>query len=250
MLDLTSQRKEARYGMPAADHILFNRYYVTGYSFYFRQPKWVLEIVNPPTINGDPLGVERSDNFRPDYRVPEMFRADLVDFKGSGYDRGHLVPSANQRGLETQNSETFLLSNMSPQAGDLNRFAWRELEQQVRELNAHPDVLETYVVSGPLFDFGKPIEIIGENDKNQVSIPVPHRYFKSILCEDNKGKLRMWSFILPNLKAEKPLEEYLVPTTKVEQYAGINLWDKLVGESMMKEKNRTRKFWCKETKMV
>ena len=100
MLDIPSPRKETRYGMPAADQILFNRYYITGYSYYFRQPKWVMEIVDPPTINGDPEGVERSDNFRPDFRVPHLFRADLVDFKGSGYDRGHLVPSADQRGLE------------------------------------------------------------------------------------------------------------------------------------------------------
>ena len=107
MLDLTSQRKETRYGMPEADHILFNRHYITGYSYYFRQPKWVLEIVDPPTIDGDPEGVERSDNFRPDYRVPQMFRADLVDFKGSGYDRGHLVPSANQRGWKPRTVKRF-----------------------------------------------------------------------------------------------------------------------------------------------
>ena len=44
--------------------------------------------------------VERADNFRPDYRVPEKFRADLVDYEGSGYDRGHLISSADQRGIE------------------------------------------------------------------------------------------------------------------------------------------------------
>lgn len=90
MLDLPSLRRETRYGMPAADQILFNRHYVLGYSYYFRQAKWALEIIDP-----DKSDVERADNFRPDYRIPQMFRADLVEYRGSGYDRGHLVASAN-----------------------------------------------------------------------------------------------------------------------------------------------------------
>ena len=104
MFDLPSLRSETRYGMPAADQILFNRFYVLGYSYHFRQGKWALEIVDP-----DKTDVVRADNFRPDYRIPEMFRANLADYAGSGYDRGHLVASANQRELDTQNSETFLL---------------------------------------------------------------------------------------------------------------------------------------------
>jgi len=243
MIDLPSLRKETRYGMPAADQILFNRYYVTGYSYYFRQPKWVLEIVNPPTIDGVPEGVERSDNFRPDFRIPQIFRADLVDFKSSGFDRGHMVPSANQRGLEIQNSETFLLSNMSPQEGALNRYAWRRLEKEIRKLNAKDDILETYVVTGPMFNFDEPVRTIGTGDSNDVSIPVPHRYFKSVLTEDDNGHLDMWSFILPNQRVDEPLENFLVTTAKVEQYAGIKLWDRLVGREIELKKNTIEPMW-------
>jgi len=106
---------------------MFNRHYVLGYSYYFRQAKWVLEIIDP-----DNPGLERSDSFRPDYRIPEMLRADLADFSGSGYDRGHLVASANQRETELQNSETILLSNMSPQKAQFNRNIWRKLETEIR----------------------------------------------------------------------------------------------------------------------
>ena len=243
MIDLPSLRKETRYGMPAADQVLFNRFYVTGYSYYFRQPKWVLEIVNPPTIDGDKEGVERSDNFRPDFRIPQMFRADLVDFKGSGYDRGHMVPSANQRGLEIQNSETFLLSNMSPQKGELNRYIWRKLEKEIRVLNDISDILETYVVTGPIFNFDQPVATIGTNDLNDVTIPIPHAYFKSVLIENKRGKLKMWSFILANKASQKPLSDFLVPTAKVEQYTGIKLWDRLVGEEIDKEKGNIRPLW-------
>lgn len=229
--------------MPAADQLLFNRFYITGYSYYFRQPKWVLEIVNPPTIDGDAEGVERSDNFRPDFRVPQLFRADLVDFRGSGFDRGHMVPSANHVGLELENSETFLLSNMSPQNPDLNRFGWRNLEKEIRVLNEREDVLETYVVTGPMFNFDESIRTIGTGDSNDVSIPIPHRYFKSILTEDREGNLEMWSFIMPNEAITEPLENYRVSTAKVEQYTGIQLWDRLVGTEIQEEKNLVRDMW-------
>lgn len=75
-MDLHNLRRETRYGMPAADQIMFNRHYVLGYSYYFRQAKWALEIVD-----SDSVGLDRANNFRPDYRIPEMFRADLVDYE-------------------------------------------------------------------------------------------------------------------------------------------------------------------------
>ena len=75
MLELPSLRPETRYGMPAADQIMFNRYFVIGYSYYFRQAKWALEIVDPILWTDPDDVVARSENFRPDYRVPPIFRA-------------------------------------------------------------------------------------------------------------------------------------------------------------------------------
>ena len=238
MFDIPNLRRETRYGMPAADQIIFNRHYIIGYSYYFRQAKWALEIVDP-----DKTDVERSDNFRPDYRVPEIFRADLADYAGSGYDRGHLVASANQIEAQIQNSETFLLSNMSPQKPEFNRKIWKELESEVRRLDAKKKILETYVICGPIFLFDKEVKIIGAADDNEVSLPIPHAYFKSILTENDKGALYMWSFILPNEYSSKPLSDFLVPTSEVEKKAGILLWEELVGTKIQKEKNRVRKMW-------
>jgi len=95
----------------------------------------------------------RDDNFRADYRIPEKFRADKEVYIGSGFDRGHLVASANQIETQLQNSETFLLSNMCPQVPEFNNGIWRRLEQAVRDLDRDPKVFETYVISGPLFYF-------------------------------------------------------------------------------------------------
>lgn len=237
-MDLPSLRRETRYGMPAADQIMFNRHYVLGYSYYFCQAKWALEIIDPADV-----GLRRSDNFRPDYRIPEMFRADLEDYEGSGHDRGHLIASANQRGDEIQNSETFLLSNMSPQLPNFNRRKWKELEEAVRRLNKKSKILETYVICGPIFHFDQPVNFIGENTPNEIKVPVPNAYFKSILTENNRGRLHMWSFILPNEATDKALEDYRVKTSKVEKYAGIQLWGRLEGTKINSEKNRIRKMW-------
>lgn len=237
-MDLPNLRRETIYGMPAADQIMFNRHYVLGFSYYFRQAKWALEIVDP-----DNPGLERSDNFRSDYRIPEMFRADLVDYAGSGYDRGHLIASANQRETELQNSETFLLSNMSPQKPGFNRNIWRKLEDEVRNLDAKSKILETYVICGPVFYFDKSIESIGADDSNEVTIPVPHAYFKSVLTENNRGALHMWSFVLPNEESAQSLKTFLVPTTLVEKLTGIKLWERLTGKKIDREKSKVRRMW-------
>ncbi|MDQ6972041.1 MAG: DNA/RNA non-specific endonuclease [Mariprofundaceae bacterium] len=237
-MDLPSLRRETRYGMPAADHIMFNRHYVLGYSYYFRQAKWAVEIIDP-----DNPGLARLDNFRPDYRIPELFRADLADYRGSGYDRGHLVASADQREVALQNSETFLLSNMSPQSPLFNRGVWKELEDAVRVLDADPDILETYVICGPIFYFDQPVQSIGSDDSNGVSIPVPNAYFKSILAENHRGKLLMWSFLMRNEASDESLDSFLVPTIQVEKLAGIKLWERLVGKKIDREKSRVRNMW-------
>jgi len=239
MTNYANLKRETRYGLPAADQILYNRHYVLGYSYYFRQAKWALEIVDP-----DKTDVKRIDNFRPDYRIPERFRAELSVYKGTDYDRGHLVASANQIEQGIQNSETFLLSNMSPQHKNFNRKIWKKLEGAVRDLNNQKKILETYVISGPLFYFDLEVEMIGdiENDK-VVTLPIPHAFFKSVLTENNRGTINMWSFIIPNKESDLNLADFLVKTSKVEKVSGLLLWETLLGSKMTKEKNKIRKMW-------
>jgi len=232
-------KREARYGLPTADQILYNRFHVIGYSYYFRQAKWALEIVSPEVAE-----VQRKDHFRPDYRIPEKFRADLDVYENSGYDRGHLVSSANQKENDLQNSETFLLSNMAPQKPKFNREIWKELEVAVRTLDSHKKVFETYVITGPIFYFDQEVIMMGDENENiDVSLPIPHAFFKSVLTESNTGRISMWSFIIPNEPTFDRLEDFLVPTTKVEKISGLLLWETLVGTKMVNKKNRLRKMW-------
>ncbi len=153
------------------------------------------------------------------------------------------MASANQRETELQNSETFLLSNMSPQKPRFNRELWKKLEVKVRQLDMQASTLETYVISGPVFDFDKPMAVIGSEDSNGVTLPIPHAYFKSVLAETTRGALHMWSFLMPNEASKSSLQAFRVATTTVERVAGIQLWQRLVGKRVEREKSRLRRLW-------
>lgn len=233
---------ELRYGSPVCDEILTGRHFTIGYSWYFRQAKWVLEIIN----KNDHLltEVERKDNFRADTRVPRRFRAGLKAFTHSGFDRGHLVASANQNVQSIQNSETFLLSNMSPQHPDLNRKLWRKLESEIRKLNDRSIILETYVLTAPVFYFGEAVETIGDDeDEYGIDVPVPHAFIKSVLAEDDRGRLSLWTFEMPNRELEGELGDYLVSTYDAEQLVGGRFWDRISGADLHQQKKDPRRMW-------
>lgn len=235
-------QRELRYGAPVCDEILTGRYFTIGYSWYFRQPKWVLEIINPNARFE--WEVKRGNNFRADIRIPRRFRAGLKAYKGSGFDRGHLVASANHDELEIQNSETFLLSNMSPQKPDFNRRMWRDLEKAIRTLNEQRNILETYVLTAPVFYFDQKIETIGdETEKYGIDVPIPHAFVKSVLAEDNRGRLKLWTFEMENKKLTGKLEDYLAVTYDVEQKIGGRFWDRVAGGDLHAQKSKPRKMW-------
>ncbi len=242
MIEIPSLRPETRYGIPTSDLLLFNRQYVVGYSYLFRQPRWAMQVVDESTKRHDEENFDRLDNFREDLRVPEKFRSTLADYRGSGYDRGHLINSADRKGSKIINSETFLLSNMSPQKPKFNRKIWLELEDAVRTLANMKEYAEVYTICGPLFKIGDKIEAIGKNN-----VVVPDGFFKSVLAERArpraKNQLAMWSFEIPNQKTDKSLRHFLKPTADIERRAGLQIWDRLRGEKSDKLKTKKGKMW-------
>lgn len=78
---------------------------------------------------------DRQNNFRPDGILPKgTYQVTPSDYTGSGYDRGHMVPSADRTASEQDNSATFLMTNIFPQTAENNRGPWRELESYCRDL--------------------------------------------------------------------------------------------------------------------
>jgi len=84
----------------------------------------------------------------------------LADYKGSGYDRGHLCPAGDMKLDQHAMDETFFMSNLSPQTPAFNRDKWRELEEQVRKWGRQYDM--TFIATGPILD--TVLGTIGENE--------------------------------------------------------------------------------------
>jgi endonuclease G len=153
---------------------LCRRTYVVLHSGIARQPLWVAEALTREQIAMG-TSVPRIDRFRPDDELPKDERAELADYRGSGYDRGHMAPDADMPTMEAS-QESFLLSNMSPQAPMLNRRSWAELEASVRRQTRGGRV---YVVTGPLF-VGNSVRTTRKGSK----LLVPTGFFKAIYAQD------------------------------------------------------------------
>jgi endonuclease G len=60
---------------------------------------------------------------------------------------------------------------------------------------------------------------------------------------DTSSNRETRSFMIPNEATDKPLEEFLTTTKKIERYAGLVLWQRLVGKEIENEKNKIRPMW-------
>lgn len=124
-----------------SNYLAVKRGYVMSYNGNEGKANWVAW-----TLKSSDLGpVPRSNDFREDRDLPSSFRkADSDDYKGSGFDRGHLCPSEDRTTQFYLNQETFLMSNMIPQTPELNRGPWKFLEEYCRKLAKKGYQLEIY----------------------------------------------------------------------------------------------------------
>lgn len=185
-----------------------------------RQATWTFEYLSAKVLKQN---VPRKDAFRPDKTFGEEFRAEVKDYLKSGYDRGHLAPSANHRMTLNDQRATFVLSNMSPQLGDFNRGVWKMLEAHVRKMASKPGV-EIYCVTAPLWLADKTgtitIKTIGPN-----KVWVPTHCGKAMLIKEKGKSVRLIAWILPNAKSDKKtFESFRVTTDEFERAAGIDVW--------------------------
>lgn len=211
--------------------------YVLYYSPQHRQPTWVAYVLSRSDVSKKV--VEREDKFVKDKEVVKRgwVAADDSDYKRSGYDRGHLLPSADRDNSSKENKSTFLYSNISPQKARLNRGAWRDLEEQTRRWAMMYDSL-CVITAGVLSD-DKPMKSIGDN---QVS--VPNKFYKVILAK-YKGEYYAICFLLPNDDSvDSDFRRYTVSVDSIESVTGIDFFYRLPDSIETKvEKAVDKGFW-------
>lgn len=155
----------------------------------------------------------RKDNFREDNKV-SSHSASLTDYANSGYDRGHLAPAQDMKATQISMSESFFLSNMSPQLPSFNRGGnWRKLEDAVHNWGRNNVV----VVTGPVFQNN--LGVIGINQ-----VTVPESFYKVVYWPKAK---KMLGFIVPQISNKRSLQECIVPVDVIERMTAIDFFPQL-----------------------
>ncbi len=156
-------------GDPSDDILLDERSFVVSYNPERNGPNWVSWELERAHL-GD---VRRANRFHADPLLPAIYyHVEPHDYAHSGYDRGHLCPSGDRTRDEIDNLSTFLMTNMLPQAHELNSGPWEKLEEHERLLIHQADVA-LHIVAGGVFD--KAPRTIGHN------VGVPRALYKIIV---------------------------------------------------------------------
>lgn len=187
--------------------------FISAYDEKHEQSRWVMHIILPEIIEGN---FGRSNNFREDTLV-KTGTAGKDDYWESGFDRGHLAPSADFRWSAQALSESYFYSNISPQKPELNRERWAEMEDLLRAYVVSQQK-KLFVVSGPVFKNNT--EQIGK--KNKVTVP---DLFYKVAMDPASGK--SIAFLMPNGNCSSSLLHYAVPIDSVEKITGLNFFPNL-----------------------
>ena len=222
-----SQNIHLKYGNPSRASTKFNNYlierpeYALSYNCNLGIANWASWQLDRSWLGK----IERSNDFRPDLDLPEgCDSARPNDYRGSGYDRGHLVPSGDRTNRLEDNSATFIMTNIIPQAPANNREVWRELEEYCRDLVFQGK--ELYIVAGGS-------ELVEKIAKDKVAV---QKYnWKVVLVKtrsqteitaDNTQTIAVW---IPNSQEvdRTDWQDYIVSVDTIEKKTGYDFFDRL-----------------------
>ena len=186
------------------NQIVVHTAYTLSYNETCEQANWVKYMVTKVEL--DSSIAKRKNNFKEDKDILTG-SAELADYKGSGYDRGHLAPAAVFVNDQNEMNESFYMSNISPQHPSFNRGIWKRLETYERSLALEHDTV--YVITGGILNGN--LKLIGDN-----GVCVPKLYFKIIY-----NKNFTIGFILRNVKSSDPLNMFKFPIDVIEKQTGF-----------------------------
>lgn len=159
--------------------------------------------------------------------IAENLRFSYDPYWGSGYDHGHICPSADRQYSEEANMQTFYISNMQPQRNVFNAGLWAKMEAQLRSWNRNGFRDTLYVCKGGTID-----TIPGSTIKDPVlrklpnGLIVPHYFFMAVLCKNTQGYKAMafWVEHYEQDHTEDALTNYVVNISQLEEYTGIDFF--------------------------
>lgn len=174
---------------------------------------WVRNNWQSTTWHGDP--------FQEDPDLPAQYRTTLADYKNSGYDRGHICPSADRLYSKDVNEQTYYLSNMQPQVNSFNTGVWLTMENTLRNkwnTSTYRDVL--YVCKGGTID--KTSQIAGYTRNSHLI--VPKYFFAAILAVKNGQYHALGLWFEHKANTDSNLRTYAITIDRLEQLTGIDFF--------------------------
>jgi endonuclease G, mitochondrial len=159
------------------NYLMEKKQYTLSYSSTRHIPNWVAWHLCAADLGKS----GRADTFRADTQLPDKWYHVLKNdyqYARFGFDRGHICPSADRTGSREDNSATFLMTNMVPQAPDSNRIVWKSLEDYERSLVLGGK--ELYITAGPAGEGGTS----GAGTFSEIPVPARDQYGKAEIAED------------------------------------------------------------------
>jgi endonuclease G len=197
----------------ADNYLLVNNFYALSYN----RDKGIANWVAWQLTKEDLGGTERQNDFRPDERLPANWKKIYPSYYSrSGYDRGHIVPSADRTRKQEANSATFLMTNITPQTPDLNQGPWEKLERFSRSMARRTGDL--YIYSGGY----------GEKAKLRKTVSVPTNFWKIIVVVPRGSNIdantRVIAVDFPNMPGirDRNWRDYRTTVRNIEQKTGYD----------------------------
>ncbi len=207
--------------------LIEHTYYALDYNETHEQANWVIYFAE---YSG---ATSRNDRFKADPLVSTQ-SSQLEDFKNSGYDRGHLAPAADMSISTTAMTESFYLSNMSPQNPSFNRGIWKELEALVRNWSVAENTPFDLVITGPILKDDS-CGTIG----NHVTIPCS--YYKIYANVETCSSI---GFVLKNEASNQPLTHFSTSIDDIEVLTGIDFFASLSADIQLElESQKDSTLW-------
>ncbi len=200
-------------------------------------PNWVAWVLTKERTQGTE---KRANDFQPDMTIKRGPIALDSDYRYSGFDRGHMCPSADCKHSREAMNQCFLFSNICPQTHKLNAGDWEELETLCRLWAIEYDSI--YIVCGPIIEKGETYATIGAN-----KVTVPKQFYKVVLRFTGNNSAEAIGFIMNNDESRRPISSYAVSVDSVEVRTGINFFSKLPKEM---ERRAEASFDCAKWKQL
>lgn len=176
-------------------------------------PNWVAWELTADEAQGDE---PRYNTFAADTDVKGSATPD--DYRNTGFDRGHMAPAGDMKWDNEAMRQSFFMTNIAPQAPNLNRGSWKKLEEKCRQRASRDSAI--YIVCGPVN--ADPVEMhIGTT-----GVAVPERFFKVILSPYATPP-RAIGFIMPNGDTPGGMQKYAVSVDEVERITGYDFFSAL-----------------------